>query len=524
MFFEFSNHKLIQMISISAVLAASIIGFILLEENLKVVERTGDLWERFVGDLEYQLAYGTRGNLAAAAVTATGQNARAIPVLLYHGTPPEGNDNPPLPQEVFVEQMHALKAAGWHTITLDEFRKFMQEGRTVPEKSFLLTFDDARKESFYPVDPVLKDLNYTAVMFVITGFSLPANGTHSTFYLSDTELEFMDKSGRWELESHGDEDHRLYDVPSATSTEGVLDTVKKQHFLSNRFWLPEPARVETQAEYMERIRTDMQTSKDVLENLTGKPVIAFAYPFNDYGQAGVNYPKSIDLIDEIARSIYTFTMKQVNPAREDPFNYPNPSVHVIKRIEPIASWTGTDLVRILESSGPKQMPYTSSSFLDWSGNWGSVSAAQNVLSLHALSNTTGSVGLLNGSNLWNDYTVRAEIGSWSGSDISLIARYRSDSEPFLSCAFSKNRISLETHENGTQLTVRSQNFEHPAGLRTLSMRSVGSSVTCSADGESLTASVPERFAKSGSVGIEVWSPTLGSAALTTSKITVTSAR
>jgi peptidoglycan/xylan/chitin deacetylase (PgdA/CDA1 family) len=42
----------------------------------------------------------------------------------------------------------------------------MKGEKILPKKSFLLTFDDGRKDSFYPVDPVLKKLNYNAVILI----------------------------------------------------------------------------------------------------------------------------------------------------------------------------------------------------------------------------------------------------------------------------------------------------------------------------------------------------------------------
>src|SRR3990167_5432927 len=105
-------------------------------------------------------------------------------------------------------------------------------------------------DTFYPADPVLRDLGFTAVMFVITGLSLPGNSdiAVNSFYLNKSELAYMHASGRWKLESHGEADHAGYDVPSASSTAADLRMVESTHFLSNKFWLPEAGRPETTEE------------------------------------------------------------------------------------------------------------------------------------------------------------------------------------------------------------------------------------------------------------------------------------
>lgn len=524
MFFEFSLKRVATLGIIVAVLIAGIIGFALANGKLAFVARTNDLLSRMEANALYALSYGGRWNASASANADAGKgNAQAIPVLLYHGAPPEGNSNPPLPQDVFVDQMKALKADGWQTITMGQFEAFMKKGTPLPAKSFLLTFDDGRKESFYPVDPVLKDTGYSAVMFVITGFSLPDSGANSNFYLSKTELEYMAESGRWELESHGDQDHRLYDVPSATSTDGVLGTIHQQHFLSNKFWIPALTRVETSDQFSGRVTADLFHSKSVLEKDFGKPVVAFAYPFNDYGQDSANFAGSVAALSNIVPAIYEFGFYQVNPAKDDPYNYPDPGAYRVKRIEPIASWSGQDLVALLDGASPKTLPYMSGDFASgWGGNWGSVIPAGGILALRATSKTSGSVALLNGSESWQNYSADATVDWKKGGAVSLIARYQSDSKTFLSCAFLDDRVALEGHDNGVQATLASTELPSEVNRNNLvlSMSVEDASATCGVQGASASATVGAAFVHPGAVGIEVWDSALNAAALDVKKVSV----
>ncbi len=432
--------------------------------------------------------------------------ARAVPVLIYHGTPPEGRDNPPLPQEVFVEQMRALKADGWQTATMDQFKAFMKDGAPLPAKTFLLTFDDARKESFYPVDPVLKELDYHAIMFVITGFSMPAKKTRdSTFYLSASELQYMAQSGRWDLESHGDQDHRLYDVPSSQSAIGV-GTIPLQHFLSNKFWLAGPGHIESDDEYRSRIEDDLVKSKNALAELSGTPVIAFAFPFSDYGQEGGNYKNARDVLADVVHTNFTFAFYQVGERMEDIYNYPDPNEYMIKRVEPLASWSGAYLVGLLDSDAPKDVGYTSTSFgQEWISNWGDVSSEGNGLSLKATSKTTGAVTLLAGSRLWKDYSIETTFDWQRGSDVSLIARYLTDSTPFITCAFSKGKILLQAREKGRATTIASAEYSAPdMSDVTVAMSVQGTSADCSAAGAHASAHVGPDFTHNGQTGVQIW--------------------
>ena len=117
-------------------------------------------------------------------VVSGNEYAKSIPIILYHGvmeTPNGNNEGANVSIDTFREQMFALKQAGYNTITMEEFTRFMITGKKVPAKSFLLQFDDGRKDSYYPVEPILEALDYHAVMFAIAKYNI---GKGSDFYLS----------------------------------------------------------------------------------------------------------------------------------------------------------------------------------------------------------------------------------------------------------------------------------------------------------------------------------------------------
>lgn len=260
--------------------------------------------------------------------------AGAVPVLVYHGVvaQPDGAN---VSMDRFLEQLFALKAAGYQTITLSAFRAFMAGKKRLPDKSFLLTFDDGRKDSYYPVDPLLKALDYNAVMFVITRH---VSDDESPYYLSRRELTRMLASGRWEIESHGKDDHDLYPIDA----QGHMG-----HFLSNLLWLEDEQRLETLEEFKERIRQDMAVSKRDIEAAFDVEVTGYAYPFGDYGQETVNLPEAAHAIAEVIESIYPLAFYQV--WNGDIGNHPDPNGVMIKRLSVKPEWTGMDMLSILES-------------------------------------------------------------------------------------------------------------------------------------------------------------------------------
>lgn len=462
-----------------------------------------------------------RDPAATATTTSSGARAINVPVLVYHG---EGDAPTSPPTPAFIRHMYALKKAGWHTITMEQFEGFMKGRIQVPDKSFVLTFDDGRRDAFYATDPVLKDLGYTAVMFVITGFSMPDGGDKpiSDFYVSKAELASMVQSGRWELESHGEQDHRLYEIPTATSTAGNLTTVKGEHFLSNFFWLPDTQRLETEEEFTARVTHDLAFSKKILEDTFHIRVNAFAYPLNDFGQDTINNPQSTSILARVVPQVYPFAFYQTWPGNGDSANYPDPNAYFLNRIEPNASWSSDELIAALESARIKPLPYDATTFgRDWNSNWGAVAYGSKLM-LDASEDSTGASAFLNGTQSWKNYAVTATAAIQSGT-FSLISRYTKNDAPYVVCAFSEDRIYLERH-TGTVLTKLASSPYNPPKLpssRTVSMTIEDGDTTCSGYGVSVHAYVPDIPARGG-IGATVWTPGFGNAHAAISRLHVES--
>ena len=100
----------------------------------------------------------------------------AVPVLLYHGIGPESDFSDAadaaygIGVDDFAKQMTMIAHAGYQTIDLRTFRRFVQgEAVELPPRPLLLTFDDARANSWTGGDGILQKLGFNAVMFVDVG-------------------------------------------------------------------------------------------------------------------------------------------------------------------------------------------------------------------------------------------------------------------------------------------------------------------------------------------------------------------
>ncbi len=500
MFFSFPKRKIAVIITSTFLIVSGAFVTVSAGERMNVAE----ISSVYLRQARENIAYWWRSNLAggglASVISYSSPNtgtARSVPVLTYHGLSSESDENEPFSPSVFSEHMKVLTEAGWRTITLEQFEDFVSGRENVPEKSFLLTFDDGRKDTFYPADPVLADLGMNAVMFAITKHSVSPDKEKSPYYLSPYELRAMEETGRWDVQSHGRDSHDWYLI----SQDGSVG-----HFFSNLLWLEGEGRNESDEEFEKRIEYDLRKSQEDLESALGKEVRAFAYPFGDFGQDGANHPGAVEAVLEKTRGIYDLAFHQIRNINTEIFNYPESEPFLVKRIEPLGSWSGRELLALLESGRAKNLPYSATSFgRDWRSSWG-ITEAGDVLDLKAAEGSTGAAAGLSGARLWSDYSFSTDAAWHAGTNIVLSARV-GDEENYFGCNFGRGKVYIKTLADGASRNLAEADYFAPQFGTTarLSISVDGGNVSCSVDGRVVLSSfgINGRI-QSGGIGLEIW--------------------
>ncbi len=194
-------------------------------------------------------------------------------VLTYHDIQPEPVESPyVVTPDGFARQMAMFQAAGYQSLTADQFTAYQRGEFDPPPRSFLLTFDDGTAGLWRYADSVLERYGFTAVSFVITG----RVDTRKPYYLTWDLIAQMHASGRWDFASHTAHLHSRVPISATGAVGGALS----HRTFSN-------GTLEAQSEFETRIREDLQQSiSDLVSHGLPRPQL-FAYPFSDVVAKGV---------------------------------------------------------------------------------------------------------------------------------------------------------------------------------------------------------------------------------------------
>jgi peptidoglycan/xylan/chitin deacetylase (PgdA/CDA1 family) len=172
---------------------------------------------------------------------------RRIPILLYHHIlgPNDQCDPYSVTSDRFESQLSLLAKTGWRTIGLNDWMEHHLSGKTLPDRSFALTFDDGHLDNRTHAFPILQRLGFMATIFLTVDSIESGRDNFGSIMLGWNDVETMLSAG-FEFQSHGILHRRL-------TTLSVEDA-----------------------------RDDIVRSKQVLENRLGRTVNFFAYPFGDF--------------------------------------------------------------------------------------------------------------------------------------------------------------------------------------------------------------------------------------------------
>ncbi|WP_293741549.1 polysaccharide deacetylase family protein [uncultured Pedobacter sp.] len=179
---------------------------------------------------------------------------KQVPILCYHQVrnwkPTDGKVGKDYIVEIqnFKDQMKMLADSGYHTILPDQLYAYLNTGAPLPSKPIMLTFDDTDMDQFTVVRPTLEKLGYKAVYFIMT-VSIGRKGKFVD-YMTKEQIKQLSDEGNV-IGSHT-YDHKNFKKYAGKDWEEQLDKPTKK-----------------------------------LEEITGKKMTEFAYPFGLWNAEGI---------------------------------------------------------------------------------------------------------------------------------------------------------------------------------------------------------------------------------------------
>jgi peptidoglycan/xylan/chitin deacetylase (PgdA/CDA1 family) len=177
-----------------------------------------------------------------AGVTPGGY--QIVPILTYHNLAEQAKGRLVLASATFREQMRYLKTNGYRVVSLGDFIEFTRLNRQIPQKAVVLTFDDGYRSFKEHAYPVLKELGFTATLFIYTDWVGAGRGS-----LAWSDLR--------ELAAEG------FDIQAHSKTHGDLRR----------------ALGETEAQYARRMQMELDQPQELFSKNLGRRASILAYPY-----------------------------------------------------------------------------------------------------------------------------------------------------------------------------------------------------------------------------------------------------
>ncbi|MFF9022553.1 polysaccharide deacetylase family protein [Streptomyces eurythermus] len=335
--------------------------------------------------------------------------ASAPIVLAYHDINPEPTNDYTLTPQQLDTQLAKLEAAGYRSLTTEEFTRYLTTGTTPAPHTVYLTFDDGTRGLWAHADQVLAKHKMRAASFLITG----AVGTHRPYYLSWAEIDLMKASGRWDFQDHTHLSHERAAIDAAGHQGSVL---------ANRLWLAKEKRLETENEYRTRVQTDLDKSLRAFSDHRLPAPRLFAYPFSETAAPTNLAARNTSVLERLLRERFTASLTNVS-SRPLPAGPRAAAARQVERLEVMrATSTDTFVKRLNEwvTRSPAEVPEPLRNPEQWRFPGSPSGTGLAALTGKGVANGTyvSAVHLPMGTADWNTYQVSATVARLSGTKTS----------------------------------------------------------------------------------------------------------
>ena len=200
-----------------------------------------------------------------------------VPILMYHSILKDNSASLEyiVTPSQLEEDLKYLKENGYSAITVTDLIEYVHNGKKLPQKPIILSFDDGHYNNYYYAYPLIKKYGMKMVISVVgkysDTFSKGDDSNPSYSYLTWEQIGELHNSGYAEILNH------TYDLHSITKERYGCKKNKG----------------ENQQDYKKVLTDDLGNLQKKLYEQTGSYPVAFTYPFGGVSEA------SYDIIKEM---------------------------------------------------------------------------------------------------------------------------------------------------------------------------------------------------------------------------------
>ena len=255
------------------------------------------------GAMAAVMAVAASGGLALGVIAAVQADAEAkvedridLPIIMYHGLLKEEKRQGQfiISPNLFEQDLRYLQENGYTTVVIADLIAYVQEGKPLPEKPVMLTFDDGYYNNYLYAFPLLKQYNCKMVLSPIGRYTdeyTQNKDTHANYaHCSWDAVREMMASGLVEFQNHS---YNLHSIDS-----GRKGAKKKA--------------VESLVDYRTLLVEDVMKMQTRMREETGYTPTAFVYPF------GAVSSESLPILKELGFQATLICESHINAITRDP--------------------------------------------------------------------------------------------------------------------------------------------------------------------------------------------------------------
>jgi len=220
-----------------------------------------------------------------------------------------------------IDHFEWLKVSGYQPISIDDLKAARAGTRPLPDKAILLCWDDAYTSFYTHVLPLLKAYNYPAVLALVGTWMAPGPDEMVQYgeeqvsrkkFMTWNQVKEVAASGLVEVASHSD---NLHTTVLADRSGDSLPAATAHSYN------PAAGTYETEQQFRQRIRRDLQASSDLLLQHLGSRPRVLVWPFGRYNTvtrqiaAEVGMPITLTLNPVPADSDMLHAIGRIYPTR-----------------------------------------------------------------------------------------------------------------------------------------------------------------------------------------------------------------